>query len=150
MRHLYGVPEVRQALGEELGAGSWYRVTQQVISDFADVTGDHQWIHVDEARSADGPYGATIAHGYLTLSLLPHLVSDAFSFDGFAVKVNYGLDRVRFPSPVRVGSRIRARASLSAIDLTDHGVRAVVRNVVEIEGSDTPACVADTVALLVP
>lgn len=148
MRRLNGPAEVQQALGEELGVGSWYRVTQSSIDAFADVTGDHQWIHVDVSRAAEGPYGATIAHGYFTLSLLPRLVADAFELTGFAMKVNYGLDRVRFTAPVLVGSRIRARAALAGVEHTARGIRVVVRNTVEIEGADAPACVADTVALL--
>ncbi|WP_026932237.1 MaoC family dehydratase [Glycomyces tenuis] len=150
MRRLDGAAEVERALGEELGVGSWYPVTQAAVTAFADVTGDHQWIHVDAARAAQGPYGGTVAHGYFTLSLLPHLVSDAFELTGFGMKVNYGLDRVRFPSPVRVGSRIRARAVLTEVEGTARGTRIVVRNTVEIEDSTVPACVADTVALLVP
>lgn len=149
MRRLDGAAEIRRALGEELGTGSWHLVTQSAVTAFADVTGDRQWIHVDTARAAEGPYGATVAHGYFTLSLLPHLVRDAYEFTGFDMKVNYGLDRVRFPAPVRVGSRIRARAVLTEVNETARGTRTVVRNTVEIEDAATPACVADTVALLI-
>jgi acyl dehydratase len=146
---LNGISDVEASLGEELGVGSWYTVTQAVIEAFADASGDHQWIHVDKARAAEGPYGATVAHGYLTLSLLPLLVRDAFEFTGFSMKVNYGLDRVRFPSPVLVDSRIRARAVLAEVEVTARGARVVVRNTVEIDGTDAPGCVADTVSLLV-
>ncbi|WP_232466185.1 MaoC family dehydratase [Diaminobutyricimonas sp. LJ205] len=150
MRRLNGIAELEQAMGEELGVGSWHQVTQPAITAFAEVTGDHQWIHVDTARAAEGPYGTTIAHGYFSLSLLPHLVRDAFEFTGFDMKVNYGLDRVRFPNAVRVDSRIRARAVLTHMEITSRGARVVVRNTVEIEGTDVPACVADTVSLLIP
>lgn len=149
MRSLDGVDEISAALGEELGVGSWFTLDQATITAFADATGDHQWVHVDEQRAKAGPYGATIAHGYLTLSLLPRLVEDAFEFTGFSMKVNYGLDRVRFPAPVRVDARIRARARLIEVELTDRGARVVVRNTVEVEGSDIPGCVADAVSLLV-
>jgi acyl dehydratase len=149
MRTLAGVIAVHAALGEELGVGSWYPVTQTAVGEFADVTGDHQWIHLDTERAATGPYGGTIAHGYFTLSLLPLLAMDAYEFAGFKMKVNYGLDRVRFPAPVLIGSRIRMRAQLTSVDPTPTGVRVVVRNTVEIEGKDAPGCVADTVSLLV-
>ena len=149
MRQLTGISEIEAALGEELGLGSWHDIHQSEIDAFAAVTYDHQWIHVDTARAATGPYGSTIAHGYLTLALIPLLVRDAYVFVGFTMKVNYGLERVRFPAPVRVGSRIRARAALTSVERTPGGLRAVVRNTVEIEGTSTPGCVADTVSLLV-
>lgn len=149
MRQLTGVSEIEAALGEELGLGSWHDIHQSEIDAFAAVTRDHQWIHVDAKQAAAGPYGGTIAHGYLTLSLIPLLVSDAYVFSGFTMKVNYGLERVRFPAPVRVGSRIRARAALTSVEVTPGGLRAIVRNTVEIEGLSTPGCVADTVSLLI-
>ncbi|WP_104137007.1 MULTISPECIES: MaoC family dehydratase [unclassified Cryobacterium] len=149
MRQLTGVSEIEAALGEELGLGSWHDIYQSEIDAFAAVTHDHQWIHVDAARALTGPYGSTIAHGYLTLSLIPLLVSDAYVFAGFTMKVNYGLERVRFPAPVRAGSRIRARAALTSVELTPEGLRVIVRNTVEIEGSSAPGCVADTVSLLI-
>jgi acyl dehydratase len=150
MRRIEGASAVEQALGEELGLGSWHRVTQESIDAFAEVTGDHQWIHVDPERAATGPYGGTILHGYFTLALLPLLVSDAFEFAGFTMKVNYGLDRVRFPGPVRADSRIRARAVLTEVENGARGTRVVVRNTVEVDGADTPGCIADTVSLLIP
>ncbi|MFJ6078000.1 MaoC family dehydratase [Pseudarthrobacter sp. NPDC092419] len=149
MRTLNGVTGVHAALGKELGVGSWHTVTQTAVRQFADVTGDHQWIHLDTERAAKGPYGGTIAHGYFTLSLLPLLAMDAYAFAGFKMKVNYGLDRVRFPAPVLIGSRIRMRAHLTSVDTTPTGARVVVRNTIEIEGNDAPGCVADTVSLLV-
>lgn len=149
MRTLSGAGAVHAALGEELGVGSWYTVTQAAVREFADVTGDHQWIHLDTERAAAGPYGGTVAHGYFTLSLLPLLASDAYEFAGFKMKINYGLDRVRFPAPVLTGSRIRLRAQLMSVDSTSTGPRVVVRSTVEIEGKGAPGCVADTVSLLV-
>lgn len=145
-----GVEAVAAAVGEELGTGSWHPVPQTSVNAFADVTGDHQWIHVDAERAAAGPYGTTIAHGYLTLSMLPLLVSDAYAFAGFDLKVNYGLDRVRFPAPVPVGSQLRARASLEQVERMPRGLRVIVRTTIEIRGTPTPACVADTVSLLIP
>lgn len=147
---LSGLEEVERAVGAELGVGSWRRISQATVDAFADVTGDRQWIHVDVERAAAGPYGGTIAHGYLTLSLLPALLTDAYELSGFAMKVNYGLDRVRFPAPVPVGSRVRARASLVSYEATPRGARIVIRATVEVEGREAPACVADTVTLLVP
>jgi len=149
MRILEGVTEIRAAVGTDLGTGSWTTVTQPMIDDFAAVTGDRQWIHVDPDRAAAGPFGGTIAHGYLTLALLPLLLSDAFEIAGFRMKVNYGLDRVRLPAPVPVGSRLRAQATLTSVEATGRGERVVVRTTVQIDGTDAPACVADTVSLLV-
>jgi acyl dehydratase len=149
VRKVNGAEEVEAAVGTELGVGSWHTVTQEAVNAFADVSGDHQWIHVDQNRAAKGPFGKTIAHGYFTLSLLPVLTSDAYVFSGFAMKVNYGLDRVRFPSPVPVGSRIRARSFLTGMQPAARGISVVVRTTVEIEGMDSPGCVADTVSLLV-
>ncbi|MBO9577674.1 MAG: MaoC family dehydratase [Microbacteriaceae bacterium] len=144
-----GIDELERRVGEELGTSPWLEIAQQRIDAFADATDDRQWIHVDPARAAAGPYGATIAHGFLTLSLLPALAAGAYAVHGASTRVNYGLDRVRFPAPVRVGSRIRGRISLVAAERTDRGVRATLRTEVEIEGSDKPACVADSVTLFV-
>lgn len=149
MRTLNGVAQMHGAVGDELGVGAWHTVTQQAVNEFADVTGDHQWIHVDVARAASGPYGTTIAHGYLTLALLPLLMSDVFEFTGFSLKINYGLDGVRFPAAVPVGSRVRATATLSTVEQTPKGLRVVVRAVIQIENREAPVCVADTVSLLV-
>ena len=136
-------------VGEELGVGDWLAVDQQLIDEFAHATRDLQWLHVDPERATAGPYGATIAHGYLTLSLLPFLTASAYRVDGVSRRVNYGLERVRFPAVVRSGSRIRNRADLVSVETTGDGLRAVVRNTVEIDGAGRPACVADTVTLFV-
>ncbi len=148
-RHFAGLEEFRNACGEELGTSDWLEIDQDRIDAFADATEDRQWIHVDPDRAAQGPFGATIAHGYLTLSLIPLLGRAAFAVDGLQLTINYGLESVRFPQPVVVGSRIRARASLIAIEDVAAGTRAVVRFVIEIEGKGKPACVADSVRLLV-
>lgn len=148
-RHFDDMASLRAAVGQELGVGSWFDVEQQRIDAFAEATGDRQWIHVDPERAAWGPYGTTVAHGYLTLSLLPVLARSAFTVGNVRMSVNYGLDRVRFPEPVRSGSRIRARAHLVEVGDVASGTRAVVRLTVEIDGRDRPACVADSIRLLV-
>jgi acyl dehydratase len=145
-----GVDALRSAAGEVLGQSEWLPVTQERIDAFAAATGDDQWIHVDQARAADGPYGATIAHGYLTLSLLPRLVRDVYRVEGVAMGVNYGLNKVRFLSPVVVGSKVRASCKLLSVRDVAQGVLAAYEVTVEIEGSGRPACVAETLSLLVP
>jgi len=136
-----------ELVGTELGVGDWVTIDQQLIDNFAGTTRDDQWLHVDPARAAEGPFGTTIAHGYLTLSLLPWLTASCYRVDGVRARVNYGLERVRFPSVVPVGSRLRNRAALISVESVEHGVKAVVRNTVEREGTDRPACIADTVTL---
>ena len=143
------VDELRAAIGDDLGSGDWLEITQDRVNQFADATGDHQWIHVDPERAADGPFGGPIAHGYLTLSLLPMLAGAIFTVEGPKLTINYGLNKVRFPNPVLVGSRIRANATIVSGDETGAGVNVVVRNVVEIDGADKPACVAENVRVLV-
>lgn len=144
-----GVAGFEAHVGEHLGYSDWHTVTQQEIDLFAEATGDHQWIHVDAERAAQGPYGRTIAHGYLTLSLVPILVQQIYRVTGLAMQVNYGSDKLRFPAPVPVDSRIRAGAELLKVERTDKGGRATVRVTVEVEGSDRPACVVDTIAAMV-
>ncbi|MFF0384283.1 MaoC family dehydratase [Streptomyces sp. NPDC004286] len=134
------------AAGTHVGTGEWISVDQDRIDLFADATGDHQWIHTDPERAASGPFGATIAHGYLTLSLLPALVREVYRTEGVAMAVNYGLNKVRFIHPVRVGSRIRASVDLLSADQVSGGYQVVSRVTVEIEGAEKPACVAETVA----
>jgi acyl dehydratase len=144
-----GVAEFEAHVGEHLGYSGWHRVTQKEIDLFADATGDHQWIHVDTEKAAEGPYGKTIAHGYLTLSLVPVLVQQIYKVTGLSMQVNYGVDKLRFPAPVPVDSRIRAGAELIKVERTDNGAKATVRVTVEVEGSDRPACVVDTIAAMV-
>jgi acyl dehydratase len=132
--------------GRELGQGEWQQVTQDQVNQFADVTGDHQWIHVDVERATRGPFGAPIAHGFLTLSLLPSLTRGLLTVEGVKMGVNYGLNRVRFPSPVAVGSRIRASVKNVSVEPVQGGVQIINQVTVEIEGKDKPACVAETLS----
>ncbi len=144
-----GIAGFEAHVGEHLGYSDWRQVTQKEIDLFAEATGDHQWIHIDAAKAAKGPYGKTIAHGYLTLSLVPILVQQIYQVTGLSMQVNYGIDKLRFPAPVPVDSRIRAGAELIKVDRNDKGGRATVRVTVEVEGSDRPACVVDTIAAMV-
>ncbi|MFF7245412.1 MaoC family dehydratase [Embleya sp. NPDC008237] len=150
MRVFENIPEVFAARGEPLGTSDWLIVDQERIDTFARATGDHQWIHVDVERAKAGPFGGTIAHGYLTLSLIPALAADLFTVRGVRMGVNYGSDKVRFPAPVPAGARVRNHAVLIDAVETAQGVRLTVRHTVEIEGVAKPACVADTLSLLVP
>ncbi|ROQ40780.1 acyl dehydratase [Frondihabitans sp. PhB188] len=136
--------------GAELGPSEWIVIDQARIQAFADATGDQQWIHVDPARAADGPFGATIAHGYLTLSLLPAFADGLLRVDGVSAAINYGADRLRFVQPVVVGSRVRAVGEITGVTPGSGGVRLAYRVTVEIEGSDRPALVVDTITLFVP
>jgi acyl dehydratase len=144
-----GLEDLVSHLGRTLGPSAPVELTQERVDRFADVTGDHQWIHVDVERAAAGPFGGTIAHGYLTLSLLPLLAKDLVRFEDFSAVINYGLDRVRFPAPVRVGSRLRATAEVMSAVSTPRGVRAVVRYTVTDAETEQVSCVADAVSLLV-
>jgi acyl dehydratase len=146
METFHGRDELVASLGRELGPGEWLEIGQDRIDGFAEVTGDHQWIHVDADRSATGPYGATVAHGFLTLSLLPLLLDGLRRVEGTRMGLNYGLERVRFPNVVRSGTRVRARSTLvDATDVGDDGLQLVTRVTIEVEGSPKPACVADLV-----
>jgi acyl dehydratase len=140
--------ELDAAVGRSLGHSSWLTVDQNRIDLFAEATGDHQWIHVDAARAASGPYGSTVAHGYLTLSLVPVLMSEVVDYAGWPAKLNYGSDKVRFPAPVPVNSHVRASAELLAVRDVPAGVQVVSRVTVDIDGSDRPALVAETITLL--
>lgn len=142
------IEEIVAAAGRDVGRSPWFEVTQDRIDLFAEATGDHQWIHVDQDRARTGPFGSTIAHGYLTLSLLPLLGARAYTVGPGVTRVNYGVNRVRFPHPVRVGSRVRAVVSFGDVTASSSGTQLVQRFEVEIEGVDRPACVAETVVLL--
>ncbi len=150
MRVFESPDEVVAAVGADLGTTEWVEMTQDRVDAFADATGDHQWIHVDVERAKSGPFGGTIAHGYLTLSLVPWLGSQVFTLGGKGAKLNYGTNKVRFPQPVPVGSRIRAQVSVAEAQPVKVGTQAVFRYTIEIEGQDKPACVAETVVLLLP
>ncbi|MGW4159288.1 MaoC family dehydratase [Streptomyces sp. NPDC004788] len=138
--------ELRAGVGEQLGHSDWLEIEQKRIDQFADATGDHQWIHVDPERAANGPFGKTIAHGYLTLSLLPTLVPQIMRVEGMKMGLNYGTNKVRFPAPVPVGSRLRATAVLTEVTEAGGGVQVTATVTVEREGGDKPVCVAESVS----
>jgi acyl dehydratase len=151
MKVIGSIDEALQLIGQELGVSDWTGVDQKRIDAFADVTGDHQWIHVDPDRAgAESPYGATIAHGFLTLSLIPGLSKANYRVENVRMGINYGLNRVRFLAPVPVGSRIRLRSELvEATKVDDTTVDLLVRQTVELDGSEKPAAVADVIARMV-
>ena len=136
--------------GKLLGPTDWLLIDQDRVNGFAEVTGDHQWIHVDPAKAKDGPFGGTIAHGYLTLSLANFFLPDLIEVRGFSHAVNVGADRLRFLSPVKVGSRIRAAGEIISVEEIKGAVQSVVRVTIEIEGSEKPACVIDTISRYYP
>jgi acyl dehydratase len=141
-----GLDELKALAGTDLGHTGWLEITQDRVNAFADATGDHQWIHVDPERAAAGPFGGTIAHGYLTLSLIIDLLDELIEVRGVSMAINYGLNKVRFPAPVPVGSKIRLAAQLGAVeDAGVNAVQAVVDCTIELEGGGKPACVAQTV-----
>jgi acyl dehydratase len=146
MLTLTGLEEVRAHVGQELGVSEWHEVTQEAINEFAAVTGDDQWIHLDVERAKDTPFGGTIAHGYYTLSLAPRFSYAMFSLEGFAFGINYGLNRVRFPAPLPVGSKVRMRAKLEAVDEIAGGAQITTELTFECEGADKPVCVAESLA----
>ena len=152
MPTLFDTPaKLKDAVGQHLGHSDWLEITQERIDLFAEATGDHQWIHVDAERAKQGPYGATIAHGYLTQSLVNFFLPQIVEVRGLKMGINYGADRVRFPSPVVVGSRVRGSGELvKAEDTKDGAVQATIRVTVEIEGSDRPGCVIDTISRYYP
>ncbi len=147
MRIIPRLGDLRSMVGEELAVSNWFMVEQPRINQFADATGDHQWIHIDPDRAASGPFGATIAHGFLTLSMLPLFIQDALRFEDVRMSVNYGLNRVRFTSPVPVGSELRARFRLVAIeDVAGGGMQVTMEATIERKGFDKPVCVAETIS----
>ena len=149
MRTINGIDEFESLIGQELGSSEWLTMDQDAINTFADVTGDHQWIHVDEARAAEGPYGATIVHGFFTLSLIPKFSSEVFTIEGVSIRVNYGLNKVRFLQPVVVGSRLRGKVEVKDVIRGEKGTQVILEHTIEIDGEDRPACVAEVVTLLV-
>ncbi|MEV7067969.1 MaoC family dehydratase [Streptomyces collinus] len=140
------VDDLKSAVGEQLGYTDWLDIDQKRIDLFAEATGDHQWIHVDPEKAAAGHFGTTIAHGYLTLSLLPLFGPQLIAVEGVKMGVNYGTNKVRFPAPVPVGSRLRATAAISAVEEVPGGVQVAIAFSVEREGGDKPVCVAESVA----
>jgi acyl dehydratase len=149
MRVFSGLDSFAAAVGEHLGYSEWHTITQEQVQLFADATGDHQWIHLDTDRAAAGPFGSTIAHGYLTLSLIPMFGKDIYRVDNLTMGINYGLNKVRFPQAVKVGSKVRAGAELTEVTEVPGGKQVVVRWTIEIDGEGKPACVAETVARLI-
>ncbi|EGD53987.1 MaoC family dehydratase [Gordonia neofelifaecis] len=149
MADINSAEDLVAAVGQHLGYSDWYEVTQEKVNLFADATGDHQWIHVDPERAAAGPYGGTIAHGYLTLSLIPVLRQTAWRSENVKMGVNYGANKVRFPAPVPVGSKVRAGFELLEVKAGAAGHRVIEKVTVEIEGGDKPVCIAETVSVLV-
>ena len=141
-----GIDELKKLAGSELGTSEWIEVTQERINTFADATGDHQWIHVDPEKAAEGPFGAPIAHGYLTLSLFIPLFTELLDVQGVTTKVNYGLNKVRFPSPVKVGSKIRLVGRLADVEDVPGGVQITVDGTIEIEGAPKPAAVLQSLS----
>ncbi len=146
MRHFAHLQDLAATVGEPLADSDWVSVDQPRIDAFAAATGDEQWIHVDPKRAAAGPFGGTIAHGFLTLSLLPVLRASAFAIDDVRMSVNYGLNRVRFPAPVPAGSRLRARFRLLAFEVLADGAQLIVEGTIEREGSSKPVCIAEMVS----
>lgn len=145
MRVFANLEDLRAATGQALGPSDWIAVDQAQIDRFADATGDRQWIHVDPQRAAAGPFGSTIAHGFLTLSLLPVMLESLYKIEGVRMGVNYGLNKVRFPSPVPVDSRLRATAEVSEVSDIDGGAQMVLSSTIEREGGAKPVCVAELV-----
>jgi acyl dehydratase len=143
---LDGVDAVRAAVGTHLGYSDWLEIDQDRVNTFADATGDHQWIHVDPERAKDGPFGAAIAHGYLTMSLSNYFMPQIVETRGFSAGINYGVDKVRFPSPVKVGQSIRAGAEMIEVSEVKGGIQTLVRITIEIQGGERPACVIDSIS----
>jgi acyl dehydratase len=147
MRTFTGVDDLLASVGEQLGPTDWIEIDQARIDQFADATRDHQWIHTDPERAATGPFGTTIAHGFLTLTMLPELLNSLYAVDGVTMAVNYGLNKVRMPAPVPVGSKVRGVATLSEVTPLDgDAVQVVFSTVIELDGSAKPACVVESIA----
>lgn len=148
MRTFSTADELREAVGTDLGSSDWLTMDQSRIDVFASCTGDVQWIHIDPDRAADGPFGATIAHGFLTLSLIPLLGGQVLRFETSGAQLNYGVNKVRFPAPLTVGSAVRARAQIQEVRSVSAGTQVLTRYTIEIADHEKPACVAETVTLL--
>lgn len=149
MRTFAGIDDLLASEGEELGTTDWVEVDQERIDRFADATRDHQWIHVDPVRAAQGPFGTTVAHGFLTLTMVPELLGALCRIEGVTMALNYGLNRVRMPAPVPAGSKVRGSATLTEVAAVGGGAQAVFHTVIELEGSARPACVVDSITRFV-
>lgn len=146
MRHIASIAELRKLIGQEVAVTDWLAINQERVNQFAEATGDHQWIHLDVGRSKkESPYGTTIAHGFLTLSLLPLIMQSAISMPEARLNVNYGLNKVRFPAPVPVGSKVRGRLALKDVEDIEGGVQIIWAVTIEREGGDKPVCVAEPI-----
>ncbi|MDE2229439.1 MAG: MaoC family dehydratase [Alphaproteobacteria bacterium] len=150
MRHFASIDELAKAAGETLGTSDWVTVTQETIDKFAEATGDFQWIHVDRERAKSSPFGTTVAHGYMTLALAPRLMNQIYAVDNVRLRINYGLNKVRFTEPVKSGARVRMTLKLLSVEPTPKGARVTSEIRIEIEGAKRLACVAELVAVLVP
>ena len=150
--HVFKTPmELEGAIGADLGVTDWLEIDQQRIDTFAEATGDHQWIHVDPERAKAGPYGATIAHGYLTASLVNYFLPQLLDVQGISMGVNYGVDKIRFPAAVPVGSKLRGKGALTSVEKTkDGGFQSKVTVTIEIEGNERPACIVETISRYYP
>jgi len=146
MLTLTGAEEIKAQIGREVGVSDWHLVTQEAIDAFADVTHDHQWIHVDVERAKDSPFGGTIAHGYYTLSLAPYFTEQLLAIEGFAFAVNYGLEKARFPAPLPVGGKVRMRATIASVEDVPGGIQVKIVGTFEREGGEKPVCVAETLS----
>lgn len=149
VREINGIVELEKLVGQEVGSSDWVTIDQDRIQLFADATDDHQWIHLDEEKAKAGPFGGTIAHGFLTLSLLPMLSQRTVDVTGMKMKINYGLNKVRFPQPVPSGARVRDTITLDSVERKDAGVMVIMTHVIEIDGEQRPACIAESVSLMV-
>ena len=145
MRTIKGIEELKQLAGQELGSGDWHEVTQEQINQFAEATGDHQWIHTDVERAKKGPFGGPIAHGYFTLPIIPVLLRDVMSVEGMRMGINYGLNKLRFPAPVPIGSKIRANVKCASVEEVSGGLQGTFDVTVEVDGQDKPGCVAQVI-----
>ncbi len=150
MRRFADVQELKTVVGQVLGESEWVTISQEMIDRFAEATGDHQWIHVDRERAKTSPFGTTIAHGFLTLSLVPRLIDEVYQVGKVAARLNYGCNKVRFTQPVPSGSRIKAQIRLAEVAETPKGVRVTSEATIAVEGSDRPACIAELVAVVLP
>ena len=150
MREVEGLDQLQSLVAHEMGPTAWVTISEEMVNRFADVTHDHQWIHVDPEKAKDGPFGKCIAHGYLTLSLVNMFLPQIIDVQGVSMGVNYGCEKIRFPSPVPVGSKVRGVGEIIDVQEVKGGVQSVLRVTVEIEGSDRPACVVDTISRYFP
>lgn len=145
MQIFTGLDELAKAAGTELGPTEWLEIDQARVDTFADATNDHQWIHVDPERASEGPFGRTIAHGLLTLSLLPHFMHELYAVEGVTMAINYGFNKVRFITPVPVGVRLRARSKIESVASLDNAAQATLVTTIEVEGADKPAAVIESI-----